>query len=329
MTTLAPWQQRAYAHAIAALDGGRLSHALLVSGVHGLGKVELARALAHRLLCPQPQAGFACGQCRSCKLIAANTHPDFLEETLEPNDKGDLRREILIAQIRRLCDALVLTPQIANGQVALIHPADALNRNAANALLKTLEEPPQGRHIILVADHPMRLPATLRSRCQTLRVELPSRDESLAWLAANNIAPREAHAALDAASGNPGHALQWLTDGGMALRSDVARDLATLASGKTGAVETMDIWNKDRPAQRLNFAAVLVKDHLAVASSSTNPKSQASDELTRAGLSTRLPLQAAAAWYDHANRVRASLETTVRSDLQIADLMRQWTRLVR
>src|SRR5690606_28445422 len=146
MIPLAPWQQRAYAQALAALDAGRMSHALLVTGAPGLGKVELARTLALRLLCPQPQQGFACGQCRSCKLLAAGTHPDLLEETLELTDKGEPRKEILIAQMRRLCDALMLTPQIANGQVALIHPADALNRNAANALLKTLEEPPAGRH---------------------------------------------------------------------------------------------------------------------------------------------------------------------------------------
>jgi len=321
---LSPWQQRAYAHAVAALDAGRLSHALLLSGMPGLGKVELARALAHRHLCSSPRDGFACGQCRSCLLVAAGTHPDLLTETLEPNDKGELRKEILIAQVRRLCDALMLTPQIAAGQVALIHPADALNRNAANALLKTLEEPPAGRHLILVADHPMRLPATIRSRCQTLRVELPPRDEALAWLVGQGFAKSEAAAALDAASGNPGVARQWLSEGGMALRAEVARDLAALARGKIGAVETMDAWNKDRPSERLGFAAVLVKEHLAAASGDAGR-----DELTQAGLPARLPYLAAAAWYDRAIQVRAGLETTVRSDLQIADLMRQWAQLVR
>lgn len=323
MIPLAPWQQRAYAQALAALDAGRMSHALLVTGAPGLGKVELARTLALRLLCPQPQQGFACGQCRSCKLLAAGTHPDLLEETLELTDKGEPRKEILIAQMRRLCDALMLTPQIANGQVALIHPADALNRNAANALLKTLEEPPAGRHLILIADRPMRLPATIRSRCQMLRVDPPTHEEALAWLVARGIAQSDAAAALQAAGGNPGIAQRWLADGGMALRLAVAGDLAALARGGKGLVETTEAWVKDRPAQRLAFAAMLVREHLAAGAGGS-----AADELARAGLPRALPA-ATAAWFDQANQVRALLETTLRPDLQIADLMRQWRQLVR
>lgn len=324
MNTLAPWQQRAYSQALVALDGERLSHALLVTGAQGLGKVELARTLANRLLCRQPHEGFACGQCRSCKLLAAGTHPDLLEETFELTDKGEPRKEILIAQVRRLCDALMLTPQIAAGQVALIHPADALNRNAANALLKTLEEPPAGRHLILIADRPMRLPATIRSRCQVLRVDPPSREEALAWLVAQGIARNEAEAALQAAGGNPGIARRWLAEGGMALRASVARDLAALAKGGSGPVETMDAWVKDRPAQRLAFAAMLVREHLAAVSGAAG-----TDELVRAGLPQRLPSARAATWFDNANHVRAALETSLRPDLQIAELMRQWQELSR
>ncbi len=324
MSGLAPWQRRAHAQALAALDAGRLSHALLVTGAPGLGKVELARALAWRLLCPEPREGLACGQCRACRLLAAGTHPDLLEETLELTDKGEPRKEILIAQVRRLCDALMLTPQIAAGQVALIHPADALNRSAANALLKTLEEPPAGRHLILIADRPMRLPATIRSRCQGLRVELPPREEALAWLVSQGIASSDAAAALEAAGGNPGIARRWLADGGMALRFDVARDLVVLAQGRKGPVETTEAWVKDRPAQRLAFSAMIVRGHLAAAAGAANP-----DELARAGFAARLPAADAAAWFDRANQVRAALDTTLRPDLQIADLMRLWRQLVR
>lgn len=324
MNQLAPWQQRAYSHALAALDAGRLSHALLVTGAPGLGKVELARTLAQRLLCPQPEQGFACGQCRSCKLLAAGTHPDLLEETLELTDKGEPRKEILIAQVRKLCDALMLTPQIATGQVALIHPADTLNRNAANALLKTLEEPPAGRHLILITDRPMRLPATIRSRCQMLRVDPPTREEALAWLVARGVAHGDATAALQAAGGNPGIAQRWLADGGMALRLAVATDLVALAKGGKGLVEMTEAWVKDRPAQRLAFAAMLVREHLAACAGGSAP-----DELARAGLPRALAATRAAAWFDNANQVRALLETTLRPDLQIADLMRQWRQLVR
>src|SRR5690606_28847924 len=109
----------------------------------------------------------------------------------------------------------------------------------------------------------------------------------------------------------------------MALRLAVAGDLAALARGGKGLVETTEAWAKDRPAQRLAFAAMLVREHLAASAGGS-----AADELARAGLPRALPATAAA-WFDQANQVRALLETTLRPDLQIADLMRQWRQLVR
>lgn len=320
MTTFAPWQQRAWSQALAAFDSGRLTHALLICGPEGLGKRELAQALAKRLLCRAPVDGHACGTCKSCNLLAAGTHPDRYEETLEPNDKGDLKSEIAVAQIRRLGEKLVLTPQIGDTIVALVHPAEAMNRSAFNALLKTLEEPPPNRYLILISDQPYRLPATIRSRCQRLELAVPPAAEARDWLRTQAKAGAAVDEALAVAQGNPGLARSFLDGDALALRRAVATDLANLANGRDTALTVAQAWTADRPALRLRFAAALVREHLGVRLGAD----ASADALDRAGLGTALHPQRAGDWFDAATRATAWLGTPLRQDLQLLDLLRQW-----
>ena len=320
MTDFSPWQQRAWAQALGALDAGRLPHALLVGGPAGLGKRALVRVLARRLLCAVPRQGRACGECRTCRLVESGSHPDLIEETFEPNDKGEPRKEILIGQVRRLGEKLGLTPQIAAVQVALIHPAEAMNRNAFNALLKTLEEPATGRYLILVADRPQRLPATIRSRCQWLRMDLPARAEALAWLVARGHDERVAGESLDAAQGNPGLALEFLSNDALVQRRTVARELAALAAGREGAAELALAWAADRPALRLRFASELVRDHLM-----QRAGGPLSDPL--ADLPRTVGIAELGAWFDGATRALNALNGPLRDELQIAECLVRWREL--
>lgn len=304
----APWQRRVYEQATAALDAGRLGHGLLFCGPPQLGKRAVAERLVQRLLCRDRGAdGEACGQCRGCLLYAAGTHPDFQAVSFIPNKEGTrLRTEIVIEQIRNVSERLALTPQYGGAQIAILDPADAINHAAGNALLKTLEEPVPGRYLWLISAHPLRLSATIRSRCQRLEFRLPPQDEALAWLKANGHAETAAREALEAARGHPGLAHEWLQGDGLKLRRDVAADLNKLARGDASPSEIAQRWVGDEHAAlRLRHAADLA---LAEASGLTDP----------------VRTRSLAAWFDRANRTRDLLRTTVRADLAVVELLMAW-----
>lgn len=304
MSTLAPWQQRVYDQAVAALASGRMGHALLLCGPEGMGK----RALAERLAAHVLGQGDPAHAQRAAQLLAAGTHPDLHVVTLEPNRDGSrLRSEIVIEQVRELSQQLALTPQYGEVQVAIIDPAEALNTAACNALLKTLEEPAPGRYLWLVSSRPARLPATIRSRCQRLEVRLPPREEAMAWLLSRGHAQEAAAEALEAARGHPGLADAWLQGDGLALRREVAADLAQLEAGRADPVEVAQRWAGDgRAEERLRHAA----EHAVARAAS--------------GLTDPARLHKLAEWFDAANRARDLLRSTVRADLVMAELLLAW-----
>lgn len=199
--------------------------ALLLAGARGLGKLALARAWAQSLLCERVREA-ACGQCASCHWFAEGTHPDFLYLTLEEreNQAGEVRlaQEIDVAQARRVVDFVRLSAHQGGWRVVLIHPADALNRAASNALLKVLEEGPINTVFLLVSDAPHRLLATLRSRCRRLDVGLPPRSAALAWLAERGAQG----APLEWVGGAPLRALECEEQGLSGVRRDVLAKLA-------------------------------------------------------------------------------------------------------
>ncbi|MBM4228104.1 MAG: DNA polymerase III subunit delta' [Gammaproteobacteria bacterium] len=172
-----PWQGKAWSQLAMARRQGRLGHAWLVSGRPGLGKSAFTGALARAVLCESP-GDSACGNCRSCLLMAAGSHPDFCGVEI-PEDKSG----ILIEQIRELNEFFTLSTHYGRAKVALIRPAEAMNRSAANALLKLLEEPPPSGLLILEAARPDLLLPTLRSRCQGISLDGITEADALAWLA--------------------------------------------------------------------------------------------------------------------------------------------------
>ncbi len=188
---LFPWQQESAAAMLA--DRARWPHALLVTGAAGIGKRALALEFARALLCETPRAGGgACGTCPSCRYVAAGQHPDL--RVVEPveidDDNGEAKAVewIAVDRIRRLIDWAQLTSHRRIAKVAVIVPAERMNAAAANALLKTLEEPPPSTYLILVTAAPGRIPATLRSRCRRLVAPRPDAAAATQWLDAQGVA---------------------------------------------------------------------------------------------------------------------------------------------
>jgi DNA polymerase III subunit delta' len=171
------WQSPLWNTLQQQIEAEKLPHALLLSGMPGIGKGHMALALARRLLCAQPAEGLNCGSCHACELSAAGTHGDF--KWLQPEEKS---RTIKIEQVRGAIAFSHETASFGANKVLVFSPADAMNNAAYNAILKSLEEPSENTFILLVCDSLHGIPATIRSRCQLLRVPVPAREESIAWL---------------------------------------------------------------------------------------------------------------------------------------------------
>lgn len=306
-----PWHAEHWARLQGRGQRDALPHALLLCGPAGLGKREFARRFVRGLLCTEAVGGEACGHCRGCQLADAGTHPDIVELTFGLRKDRTPRTEIVVDQIRELSARLAMRSQLGGWQVVTVDPADAMNAAAANALLKTLEEPAAQTMLILLADAPWRLPQTIRSRCQRIEFQLPESSVALAWLQGEGVP--NAGGALAAAGGNPGRAWVWAQHGALEQRAEVRKDLAALAAGRGRPDEVVKRWLVDDPAQRLWFAA-----------------QAAADELRARSLHLALPLvsmlddDALSAWYDVTNRTRESLRGPLRIDLLLLELLARW-----
>jgi len=238
------WLAPAIASLNAARKAGRLPHALLIHDSGGAGGDWLADWAASSALCLTPGEG-PCGKCVGCVRVANNQHPDLIR--LVPTEDS---KQLRIEQVRELAQELSLTSHQGGYKVGILSPADSMNRFAANALLKTLEEPPSRTLLILVASQPSRLPATILSRCQKLKVRAPTRAESLEWLQAtkgagdwNGVLGVLGEAPFTAAEADPKTI--------PALGAETRRTLEEMEQGTADPVATAERWHRADTALRL------------------------------------------------------------------------------
>ncbi len=207
------------------------AHAVLAHGPAGAGQLEFALLLAQTWLCERASegcAGAGCGHCGSCRLVRSRGHPDLMimlpqalqvrygwagDDDAKPA-KADAKpsRELRVEQARAAIGWARQTSGRGRGKALVLHPADALNAIAANALLKTVEEPPGLLRIVLTSGDPERLLPTLRSRCQRVALALPSAGVALQWLQAQGL-QQQPQPLLALAGGSPLEALAWAAEG--------------------------------------------------------------------------------------------------------------------
>lgn len=280
---LFPWHSHQKMQLISRLNAGKVPHAYLFSGLEGLGKKNVANFLAAYLLCEQASArDEPCWQCKQCKLMEGDSHPDF--KRLEPEDGS---ASIKVDQVRQLVDFFAKSSQQGGQKIAVVSPAEALNNNAANALLKTLEEPSRDSVIILVSHQPGMLLPTIRSRCQVVEFSKPSLDMSLKWLESNSLGESGEHLytnddlkdALSLAYFSPLKALNYLKTGAQKEYQLMLDELGSYLKNETLSSTLATRWNDDIAHLRLAWMARWLELILKIKLNTQNDETLLSDKM--------------------------------------------------
>lgn len=228
-----PWQLDQWQHLNQLQRDQRLPHALLIQGEKGIGKQLLVSGLVKKFLCQQ-DTEFACGECKSCQLFKAETHPDLIHVGLDEKAK-----QIKVDQIRKVVDFVYKTSQMNGLKVVVIETAENMNINAANALLKCLEEPAGDTLLLLISHAPNRLLPTIRSRCQAIVMDKPDLNAAQQWLSTfiNDLDQRQK--LLRLANGNPLQAIAYWDQEVLKLYNDSIDKLLGLRSGQLSLIKVV------------------------------------------------------------------------------------------
>lgn len=255
MIGLMPWQTSSWRRVCAQIAEGKMPHGILLAGPPDSGKANFAGSLGAYLLCRGQDK--PCGDCRQCNLVAAGTHPDLLEVTLEDT------KQIRIEQIREIIHWATQSSQQGGYKICTIDPADKLNIQSANALLKVLEEPPPRTLICLVSDQPTRLLPTLRSRCQRIDLGSPTHQEAVVWLQEQMESSADVELLLDIAGGMPLRVLNSIDEDYLKLRQELASQLLPLSEGNKSPIQVAALMAKEEVGHVLELLYQLVSDSIA------------------------------------------------------------------
>ncbi|MGI9626083.1 MAG: AAA family ATPase, partial [Longimicrobiales bacterium] len=246
-TEICPWLLEPLQQLERAHREGRFAHGWLLAGPEGIGKINLALVAAQRLLAPRTDPPRTLGPEEGARAMAArhertDHHPDLHWVFPEPN-----RRSLSVDQIRDTTDALTLTSLEGPAKVVVLEPADAMTTSAANALLKTLEEPTARTYLLLIAHQPGRLPATIRSRCQHLSIPRPAPTETLDWLSRGDTEVSEAdwRQLLALADGAPFRAVAFHSSDYIRKNKELEDSFDLISQNKLDPQTVADQWLKD------------------------------------------------------------------------------------
>ncbi len=325
-----PWHEPVWQQLLARVTSGTLPHALLLTGGNGIGKREFAVQLGKLLLCntfqakPNTENPVPCGHCQACALNKAMTHPDF--KLVEPESEGKI---ISIDQIRDLSEFLGLKSHYGLGQVAIIHPAEKLNRFAANSLLKTLEEPTSASLIILVTSQPSALLPTIRSRCQQVAFQQPTADTTLHWLKSNADTSDEdkIKAMLHLAHGGPLVALEYLNNNTQALIEELLTSFVNVTLGRVDPVTVAKIWSETDVASLIKWLIMWTSHMIHLKYGTQPPDSYSMGESSLKKLAAAVDLLALFLFLDKLTEARRLVDSQANIQLLLEDMLIVWQQL--
>jgi DNA polymerase-3 subunit delta' len=324
---LPPWLAGQWASLQRARGAGRLPHALLIAGPAGVGKRLLLEQFARSLLCSRPDpSGLPCGSCQDCHLVRLGNHPDLLRVGPDPDGKSD---DIKVGSIRDMIESEGLTPTRGSHKFIAIDPAERMNPSAANALLKTLEEPAPGTLFCLVTERAYLLPATVRSRCQRLVLGLPEEGEALAWLA-GRVKGHDPALLLRLARGAPLRALALADEALLARRDAAFAGFVAVGQGGRDPLTEAHAWGDLGPRVSLEWLGGWVSDLLRLQEDRTaaylnNPDKR--DALV--SLTGRLDPQAGHRYLQRVLRLRAAQDNPLNPQLLHEALLIDWAHVAR
>jgi len=322
-TTAMPWHQGTWQ---ALVTQSHFAHAYLFTGPSGAGKRAFATAFAAWLMCDQPAGGQACQQCRSCLLRQAGSHPDLL--SIAPEEQG---KAIRVDAIRQLVDFIAQTAQQGGRKVVLLHPAEAMNQNAANALLKSLEEPTADTYLLLISGQPSRLLPTIRSRCRVQPLGAPDQQQALAWLAGElpDCSAEQQRLLLQMAGGAPLRAVALQQMDALALRDKVVEGVKALLKGQISGPRLCEQWNAVPVELLLDWFADWTLDLLKLQQQAQDAASNADMDKVLGYMAQRVQPLALLHWQEWllAHRRQFDNKANLNRQLFLEKLLAEWKTL--
>lgn len=316
-----PWLNGPYRQLIEGYQEGRAHHAVLLHALPGMGRESLVYALSRRVLCQKPEGMKSCGECHSCKLMMAGTHPDWY--ALSP-EKG--KQTLGVDAIRSVLENLYQRSRQGGAKLVWIENSEQLTEAAANALLKTLEEPPEATYFLLGCHEPMRLLATLRSRCLHLYLPTPDEAQSVVWLNKRHPASAQAlQTALRLQAGAPLAAEHLLQDDTARQRTALCQALANAVPARAFYSLLPQLNHEDAP-ECIHWLSSLLLDALKIQRGAASARVNLDQDALIALLANQLPTAEIDAVLARWLRCRHQLLTVtgVNRELLLADVLLEW-----
>lgn len=326
-TAILPWQEKPWQRLMEWHGADRWPHALRLTGSRGVGKTAFAERIADWLLCDRAAANglsAPCGDCKQCRLRQAGFHPDM--QRCRPESS----RYIRVDQVRAINEFLSQSPQVARCKVVLIDRADQLNLNAANALLKTLEEPADDTFLVLIQEEGQPLLPTIRSRCQSLALPLPARAVASGWLQTQlDTASEDAGGvarALELSGGAPLLARRYLLEGLLETRAQCLQALRACLKQEIPVNEAAKPFAGAGMELALDFMAHWAHDMARLAEGAQGSDAAAHDMI--AFLASRNSPHAAHRLYAAVLEARSHLDNNLNPALEVERLLLLWRQMM-